>query len=163
MNFNHREEHIDDGMVMIEANIDDMNPEHCSYVLDRLFDRGANDAYWTSIIMKKGRPGLCLHVLADQAKLEDLKEEIFRQTTTIGLRYYPLACHRLGRRLIPVDTPWGTVHIKTGIYQGEEINAAPEHGECEQLARQHHVPVKRVYDAAKAEYMRMTRSDSFEP
>lgn len=108
MSFDHRNEHVDDGMIMVQANIDDMNPEHCSYVMDRLFEGGANDVYWSSIIMKKGRPGLCLHVLVDQDKLDVMKDIIFKQTTTIGLRYYPLTCHRLGREFIPIQTEWGT-------------------------------------------------------
>lgn len=155
MAFDHAEEHVDEDLVMVQANIDDMNPEQCAFVLERLFSLGVNDAYWTSILMKKGRPGLMLSVLASTHLLETVKREIFMHTTTLGLRYFPVACHRLGRRLVPVETTWGTVHVKVGTHRGEDVQFSPEYAQCEELARRHNIPVARVYDEAKAEYLRL--------
>jgi uncharacterized protein (DUF111 family) len=144
--FDHRQEHIDDHMVLIQSNIDDMNPEFCSYVSDKLFEEGANDVYWIPIIMKRGRPGIMLNVLVKEQNMENIEKTIFRETTTLGLRYMKAVCHRLGRNFIDVDTAWGTLKIKVGYYKGEMIQFAPEFKQCEEIARKTGVPLKTVYD-----------------
>jgi len=149
MGFQHREEHVDENMLLLQANIDDMNPELCSYVGDCLFDAGANDVYWVPIIMKKGRPGIMLNVLLDERMLAAVEEIIFRETTTIGLRYLRAACHRLGREFRQVSTPWGDIHVKCGYHRGELVQFAPEFKECEQAAKAHGVPLKQVYDEVR--------------
>ena len=107
MEFNHRLEHTDEDMLLIQANLDNMNPEFTSYVTDRLFELGANDVYWVPIIMKKGRPGLMLNVLMHEDQLERIENVIFSETTTLGIRYLRTACHRLGREFIKVETQLG--------------------------------------------------------
>ncbi|GIP40808.1 hypothetical protein J31TS4_40880 [Paenibacillus sp. J31TS4] len=153
MPFMHREEHVDEGMLIIQANLDDMNPEHCPYVTDRLLEAGANDVYWIPILMKKGRPGLMLNVLTDEAKLGDLESIIFTETSTLGLRYVRAACHRLARSFEPVETPWGTVSVKVGRYKGDLVQFAPENRDCERLAREHNVPLKAVYEEARRGFL----------
>ena len=106
MPFDHKEEHTDDDMVLMQANIDDMNPEFCSYVMDRLFENGANDVYWISIVMKKGRPGIMLNVFVNNPLLSKMEEVIFSETTTLGIKYMRASCHRLGRELVQVQTEW---------------------------------------------------------
>jgi uncharacterized protein (DUF111 family) len=155
MGFEHREEHVDDGMLLVQANIDDMNPELCSYISDRLFDAGANDVYWIPIIMKKGRPGIMLNVLVDDRQLSGIEEVIFRETTTIGLRYLRASCHRLARTFEQVSTPWGTIHVKIGYHRGEMVQFAPEFRECEQAAITHSVPLKQVYDEVKRRFLNL--------
>lgn len=150
--FDHAEEHVDDDMVVLQANIDDMNPEYCSHVSDLLFERGANDVYWIPIVMKKGRPGLMLNVLAAKTKLDEMKRIIFQETTTLGIRYWDASCHRLGRKKVPVETPWGQIHIKVGILNGEVVQAAPEFSECEAAAKTYQVPLKTVYQTVLNEY-----------
>ncbi|MFE5322145.1 nickel insertion protein [Paenibacillus sp. NPDC056579] len=152
MGFQHREEHVDEGMIVLQANIDDMNPELCSYVSDLLFDAGANDVYWIPIIMKKGRPGVMLNVLVDEKLLEAMEAVIFRETTTIGLRYMRASVHRLGREFEAVSTPWGEIHVKVGYHRGAMVQFAPEFKECEQAAKQHGVPLKQVYDEVKRRF-----------
>jgi uncharacterized protein (DUF111 family) len=149
MEFQHREEHVDEGMLLLQANIDDMNPELCSYVGELLFEAGANDVYWIPIIMKKGRPGIMLNVLVDERRLEDMEEVIFRETTTIGVRYLRASCHRLARNFEQVATPWGEINVKIGYHRGQMVQFAPEFKECEQVAKQHGVPLKKVYDEVK--------------
>lgn len=149
MPFDHRDEHRDEQMVLVQANLDDMNPEWTSYVSDRLFEVGANDVYWVPIIMKKGRPGIMLNVLAHEDRLDRIETVIFTETTTLGLRYISATCHRLARDFVDVATEWGVVQVKAGFYQGRMIQYAPEFKQCETIARQHGVPLKQVYDEVK--------------
>jgi hypothetical protein len=153
MPFDHRDEHIDDGMLLLQANLDDMSPELCSYVMDLLFERGANDVYWIPIIMKKGRPGLMLNVLTDEAKLADMEEIIFAETTTLGLRYMRASVHRLGRSFQQVNTPWGPISVKAGWHRGQLVQFAPEFRECEAAAKAHGIPLKSVYDEVRRRFM----------
>lgn len=156
--FNHELEHVDEQMIIMQANLDDMNPEFTSHITDMLLEKGANDVYWIPIVMKKGRPGIMLNVLTTQALLSELEHIIFTETTTLGIRYMQAACHRLGRRWVSVDTPWGAVSIKLGIYQNEVVQYAPEFSECEQLAKQNNVPLKQVYDEARKAYLNLTQA-----
>lgn len=149
MGFQHREEHTDEGMLLLQANIDDMNPELCSYIGDLLFEAGANDVYWIPIIMKKGRPGIMLNVLTDEKQLERMEEIVFRETTTIGLRYLRASCHRLGREFHQVSTPWGPINVKVGLHKGKMVQFAPEFKECELAAKNNGIPLKRVYDEVR--------------
>ncbi|MDO3680926.1 nickel insertion protein [Paenibacillus ehimensis] len=157
MPFDHREEHVDDRMLILQANIDDMNPEYCSYVTDLLLEQGANDVYWIPIIMKKGRPGVMLNVLTDDEGAKRMEDVIFRETTTLGLRYLRASCHRLGRELHKVDTPWGPIQVKAGFHQGQLVQFAPEFKECEQAAKTHGVPLKQVYDEVRRRFMERDR------
>ncbi|MFD2670750.1 nickel insertion protein [Marinicrinis sediminis] len=150
--FNHAEEHVDPDMIVLQANLDDMNPEHSSYVMDRLFEAGANDVYWIPIIMKKGRPGMMLNVLVSETKLGQMEAIIFRETTTLGIRYQKCTVHRLGRVMEQVETIWGSVTVKAGIYEGEVVQFAPEFADCERIARQAGVPLKQVYEEVRRKY-----------
>jgi hypothetical protein len=86
--------------------------------------------------------------------LEAVKEFVFRETTTLGLRYAPVTCHRLGREIVRVETPWGPVAVKIGRYNGETVQFAPEYRDCERIARQHGIPLKNVYDEVRAAYLK---------
>jgi len=156
--FDHRSEHIDDRMVLLQANIDDMNPEYSSYVTDRLFEAGANDVYWIPIIMKRGRPGLMLNVLASEERLSVLEQIVFAETTTLGVRYIRADVHRLGRKTVPVDTPWGPIAVKLGYHRGELVQIAPEFRECEAAAKAHGVPLKRVYEEVRRRFAETERA-----
>jgi uncharacterized protein (DUF111 family) len=153
MTFEHVDEHLDEQMIMIQANIDDMNPEHSTYVMDLLFEHGANDVCWIPIIMKRGRPGLQLQVLADQTLLVALETIIFRETTTLGLRYIPATVHRLARAFVKVQTVWGEMTVKTGYHAGKLVQYAPEFKQCEQAAKVHHIPIKQVYDEVRHQFI----------
>ena len=136
-------------MVLIEANIDDMNPEVYGYLFEELLERGARDVYATPAFMKKGRPGNVLSVLADAAKLDELSAIILRETTTIGLRYHSVLRRILDREIRSVDTPFGTIRVKFSHLDGRH-RAAPEYEDCARLAREHQVPLLSVYEAASA-------------
>lgn len=149
MEMQHAEEHRDEGMIVIQANIDDMNPEFVPHVADKLFKAGANDVYWIPIVMKKGRPGFMLNVLAPYDLLEAMEQTIFEETTTIGLRYMPVVCHRLGRKSIEVDTLWGVIRVKAGYYKGQLVQYSPEFQDCERVAESNGVALKQVYDEVR--------------
>jgi len=150
----HAFEHVDDQMVLLQANLDDMNPEWTSYVADRLFAAGANDVYWVPIIMKKGRPGVMLNVLAGETAVEEMERIIFRETTTLGIRRIAASVHRLSRKIVKVGTTWGEVSVKIGYLGGEEVQYAPEYRECAEIAETHGVPLKTVYDEVRRAYER---------
>lgn len=159
MNFNHSEEHLEENMLIIQANIDDMNPELCSYIADILFGKGANDVYWIPIIMKKGRPGIMLNVLISHDLCPVMEEIIFKETTTLGLRHIQASCHRLGRKYVKVATQWGEISIKLGFYKGELVHYAPEYSQCAELAKNYKIPLKIVYDQARAVYIEQSKND----
>lgn len=139
-------EHIDHEMIKLEVNLDDISGEWLGYVMDLLFENGANDVFYTPIFMKKNRPGILLQLLCSSQKAHKMKEIIFRETTTLGIRYYPLSVHRLERVFEKVKTEWGYVTVKKGIYAGEVVQWAPEYEECRSIAQSYGVPLKKVYD-----------------
>lgn len=149
MAFNHRDEHVDDQMLLVQANLDDMNPEWITYLMDQLFDVGANDVYVIPIIMKRGRPGIMLNVLVDERIISKVEEVIFSESTTLGIRYLHASCHRLAREFERVDTSWGPLTVKVGYHEGKLVQFAPEFKECEQVAKLHQIPLKMVYEEVR--------------
>ena len=140
-----RPEEIDPHTMKVEANLDDVSGELLGYAMDKLFDAGALDVYYVPIYMKKNRPAVILTVLCRVETLPAIRELIFRETTTLGLRYSPLTVHRLERRFRRVSTRWGTVRIKTGFYGGEVVQEAPEYEDCKQIAEANGVALKEVF------------------
>ncbi|MCE2448767.1 MAG: nickel pincer cofactor biosynthesis protein LarC [Candidatus Latescibacteria bacterium] len=136
-------------VLLIEANIDDMNPEVYGYLFDRLLAQGACDVYATPVLMKKGRPGNVLSVLAPVGRLDELAAIVLQETTTIGLRYYGVERRVLKRQVRAVATPYGEVNVKFSYLDGRR-RAAPEYEDCARLAQQHQVPLLSVYEAARA-------------
>lgn len=137
---------------VLEANLDDMNPQFCEYLMDRLLEEGALDVTWSPTIMKKGRPGGILTVIVDSAKKEHLEELILRESTSIGLREYVVRRRCLDRKLEAVPTPWGVVRVKVSSEHGRIWNVAPEFKDCVEIARSLGVPLKEVYSKAIAAY-----------
>lgn len=135
-------------VVVIEANIDDMNPQIYGYVMDRLLTEGALDIYYTPIQMKKNRPGTLLTVLAPRSAVERVISLLFRETTTLGLRYYETKRRVLDRQTFTVETPFGDVDVKVALEGSTIINAMPEYENCAALARQADVPLAEVQAAA---------------
>ena len=135
-------------VLLIEANIDDMNPEVYGYLFDRLLAQGACDVYATPVLMKKGRPGNVLSVLAPAGRLDELAAIVLQETTTIGLRYYGVERRVLEREVRAVATPYGEVNVKFSCIDGRR-RVAPEYEDCARLAQQHQVPLLSVYEAAR--------------
>ena len=130
---------------ILECNIDDMNHEFIDYVMDKLFQAGAKDVYFTPIQMKKNRPALKLSVLYGREIEEKVFSIIFTETTSIGIRKYPVEKIMLDRKTQSVETPWGNVNIKLAYYKGQLVNTAPEYEDCKRLAEKTGLPIKQIY------------------
>jgi uncharacterized protein (DUF111 family) len=136
-------------IAVIEANIDDMNPEFYECVAERLFAQGALDVTLTPLYMKKNRPANTLTVLAPLAAVATLSHLILQETSTFGVRVHEVWRHKLDRFHRQVETRYGVVPVKCGVLDGRIVQAAPEYEACKRLAREHGVPVRLVYtDAA---------------
>jgi pyridinium-3,5-bisthiocarboxylic acid mononucleotide nickel chelatase len=140
-------------VVVVEAEIDDMNPQIFGVLMDQLLAGGALDVFYTPIQMKKNRPGTLLTVIASPDARQRLTTTIFRETTTIGVRYREMLRECLERETVNVDTPLGTVRIKIARRNGEVLNASPEFDDCARIARERNVPVKDVQAAATKAFL----------
>jgi len=130
----------------LETNIDDMNPEIYDYVLERLFAAGARDVFLSSIQMKKSRPGTLLRVIAEPFRREKLAEIIFRETSTIGLRYYPVKRVILKRSASRLTTKFGTIKVKIIEEPDGTKRATPEYEDLRRIAEAEKIPLKVLYD-----------------
>jgi uncharacterized protein (TIGR00299 family) protein len=139
-----------DAHVVLEANVDDMNPQLAEPLVEALFAAGALDVWLTPTLMKKGRPGLLLGALCETARRAEVTAALFAESTTLGVRWRPTARTVLPRRFVDVETPWGRVPVKVAGDGDAPLNAAPEYEVCRALAREHGVPVKQVIAAAVA-------------
>ena len=138
-----------DQIVLVETNIDDMNPEFYDYVFERLFSAGAKDVFMNQVIMKKNRPGIVLSVICAEPDINKLSEIIFSETTTYGLRITPAKMRMvLNRSLETVSTEWGDIRVKVRDLDGRKYYS-PEYEDCKRLAEKRGVPVQTVFDAAK--------------
>lgn len=135
-------------VVVIETEIDDMNPQIFGLVLDHLMTAGALDVFYTPIQMKKNRPGTLLTIIALPEARERLTSIVFRESTTIGVRYTEVTRECLDRENVEVQTPFGPVTIKVARRHGEVLNASPEFEDCARVAAEHNRPVKEVHAAA---------------
>lgn len=138
-----------DEVCVIETNIDDMNPQVYEYLMDRLFEAGALDVYITPIIMKKNRPAQMLSVIADTGTLNVLREIIFRETTSIGVRVGKLSRFVLTRDIKEVQLPYGRVRIKISEGPDGVHNIVPEYEDCKALALKTGIPLKDIMELAR--------------
>jgi uncharacterized protein (TIGR00299 family) protein len=134
--------------VVLEANIDDLNPEIYGYVTEKLFAAGALDVTLVPVQMKKGRPGVLLSILTKPDREESLVTILFSETTTLGVRRLQAEKLMLQRRHVIVQTPYGSVRVKVGEANGKIMNAAPEYEDCLKLAQATGTPLKEIYRAA---------------
>jgi len=139
-----------DEVILLETNIDDMNPEFFGHVSERLLTQGALDVFMTPIYMKKNRPATLLSVLTAKDKLDGILLTVFSETTTLGVRIHSVDRKVLGRETILVRTTLGDVRVKVGRIGGEVKTIAPEYEDCREIAARQGVPLKDVYEAAKA-------------
>jgi len=135
-------------LVVLETNIDDLNPELYEHVIERLFAAGARDVSLTPIQMKKNRPGVLLWVLGEVTEREKLSAILFAETSTLGIRSYLVTRVALRREIKEVVTPYGKVRVKLAHAPNGSVNVAPEYEDCKRLARDKDVPLKLVYAAA---------------
>jgi len=144
-------------VVVIETEIDDMNPQIFGVLVERLLAAGALDVFHTPIQMKKARPGTLLTVVATPETRAELTAIIFRESTTIGVRYAEMARECLDRESVTVETPFGPVPIKVARRNGELMNASPEFDACVRIAASSGRPVKDVHAAAVSAFLARSR------
>jgi uncharacterized protein (TIGR00299 family) protein len=144
----------EDSSIVVETNIDDMNPQVYDYLIGKLLEQGAQDAYLTPIIMKKGRPAVLLSVLTDKSTTDVVLDTIFRETTSIGVRIREVGRRKLPREIAAVDTVYGKVKMKISRRSGEVLTATPEYEDCWRIAKEKNVPLKTVMEEAKNQFSR---------
>ncbi|MBI5409327.1 MAG: nickel pincer cofactor biosynthesis protein LarC [Nitrospirae bacterium] len=139
----------DGRVIVIETNIDDMNPQVYEYVMERLFKAGALEVFLTQIIMKKGRPGIKLSVLCDEEDRDKLIDIILSETTSIGVRYYKAERRVLQREIKPVKTRFGNVSVKVSKLGDKRQKTSVEYEDCKKIAQKFNIPLLEVMKAIK--------------
>lgn len=131
---------------LIETNIDDMSAELLVYAEERLFETGALDVFKTPIIMKKGRPAIKLSVLAKAEDLKKLQRVLVLETTSIGMRMFPVEKVKLNRSYEQLETPFGPISLKLAYFEEELVNIKPEYEHMKRIAKEKNMPIKDVYE-----------------
>jgi pyridinium-3,5-bisthiocarboxylic acid mononucleotide nickel chelatase len=139
-------------VTVVECEIDDMNPQLFGAAMDRLYAAGALEVFYVPVQMKKNRPGTLLTVIVPPERRATIADVVFRETTTIGLRYYDVDRECLQREIVAVDTPIGTVRFKLAWRNGRITNAVPEFDDCAKLATSNNLSVKEVQALAIQAY-----------
>jgi pyridinium-3,5-bisthiocarboxylic acid mononucleotide nickel chelatase len=137
-----------DTIVVLETNLDDINPEILGHFVEQALSAGVLDVFHTPIQMKKNRPGVLLTVLCAEAVADKFTEMILRETSSFGVRRHTAERRKLAREFASVKTPYGEVTVKLGKLDGRIIQAAPEFESCKKLARAAKAPLKTIYEAA---------------
>ena len=135
-------------LVVVETNLDDMNPQHADLLQERLFSDGALDVWLTPIVMKKGRPAFTVSALCAPADVEVLTATMIENSSTLGVRSYPVDRVAADRRIETVTTRWGDVRLKLKGWNGRVVDAAPEHDDCLKLARASGSPIREIWNEA---------------
>ena len=134
---------------MIETNLDDVSPQIVGHVMDRIFELGALDCYFTPVQMKKNRPGVLLSVLCKPEDKEAMMKLLFTETTTLGVRSYEVERRALRRSVVQVETQYGPIFVKVAHLNGRVVNEMPEFEQCRAAAIRANVPLKVVEEAAR--------------
>jgi uncharacterized protein (DUF111 family) len=132
-------------VAVIECEIDDMNPQIFGVLMERLQEAGALDVFYVPVQMKKNRPGTLVTIIAKPSDRSALTEVMFRESTTIGIRYSEVDRECLERESVEVTTPLGTVRFKVARRDGRVLNAQPEFDDVARVAGEHQLPVKEAY------------------
>ena len=139
----------DERLWMIETNMDDISPQILGHVMERAFELGALDCYFTSVQMKKNRPGVLLSILCRAEERASLSELLFSETTTLGIRAYEVERRALQRKIVAVETQYGPIDVKVAQLNGHILKAMPEYEQCRQAARDANVPLRVIEEAAQ--------------
>lgn len=136
-------------LIVLEANIDDMNPQWYEPLMERLFEAGALDVILIPAIMKKSRPATVIQVLMDPKRRDRLLKILFEESTTLGVRSYVVERYELTRVVKKIRTDFGTIEVKIGHDgTGNVVNITPEYESCKLLAKKTKVSVKKIYQSA---------------
>ena len=135
---------------IVECNVDDMNPELTEYISSRLFAAGAGDVWFTPVIMKKGRPAFTISVICEEHQISAIREILFNESTTIGMRIFPFTKETLHREFEEIDTPFGRVVIKKSYFEGRLVSVKPEADRCAAIAAETGIPMKQIIQEVTA-------------
>ena len=138
-------------VMVIETNIDDMNPQFYDYVFENLLAMGVMEVFLTPILMKKSRPGTLLTVICSPEKIASVTQFLLKETTTLGLRWHEEERNRAEREILTLTTRYGKIRFKMGRWEGSMVNLSPEYEDCKQLALKKRVPLKEVFEEARKE------------
>jgi uncharacterized protein (TIGR00299 family) protein len=152
-----------DRIWVLETNLDDLPGEVVGYTMTQLIETGALDAFLTPIQMKKNRPGVMVSVLCDESKIPALEDVLFRETATLGIRRYPVSRHKLIRKSIEVQTEFGPVKGKLGWLETRPPSFSPEYDDCARVAAAGSIPLRSVYEAARAAYAQRNPASESKP
>jgi len=141
---------VSERVAVLECTVDDATPQLLAHTMERVLEEGALDAMCAPVVMKKGRMGSLLTVLCRPERREAFEELLLRETTTLGIRVREEDRVILQRRFVEVDTAYGSIRVKVGSRNGEDLNWMPEYEDCARAAREHRVPLKQVMQAAVA-------------
>ncbi len=133
-----------DRVVVLETNIDDSSPELLSYAMEQLFEAGALDVFFTAITMKKSRPAILLQAIAPVSAKESLLAILFRETSTIGVRFQEMERRKVERTVVEIESPWGKLKAKR-LGDPNQARIAPEYEECRRVAREKNMPLQQIY------------------
>ncbi|MFL5736228.1 MAG: nickel pincer cofactor biosynthesis protein LarC [Actinomycetota bacterium] len=134
--------------LVLETNVDDLEPELYEFVIERLLAAGAQDAWLTPIVMKKSRPAVTVSVLCSREQEQEMRRILFRETGTLGVRMTPVAKTALAREVLKVETLYGAVAVKIGTLEDGGVTVSPEFEDCARLAREFGVPAREVHQEA---------------
>jgi uncharacterized protein (TIGR00299 family) protein len=149
---------LNEKVTVIETNIDDMNPQFFDYVIENLLKEGALDVFLTPILMKKSRPATLLTVICPSEKLRPVTDFIFRETTTLGVRFREEERAKTERDIFSLKTKYGMVRFKSARWEGKKVNLSPEYEDCKNLALKTKRPLKEIYDEARKEANAFSRN-----
>jgi uncharacterized protein (TIGR00299 family) protein len=149
---------LDDDIVVLEANLDDMNPQVYGYFAERALEAGALDVFSIPVQMKKNRPGQLVTVLCRPADLERLSDLLFRETTTLGVRQSHVKRRTLQRESVSVETSVGSIRMKIARLNGHILNVSPEYEDCQKVATARGVPLKWVLAEATLQFQKLNRA-----
>jgi len=141
--------YVHDEALLIETNIDDMNPEFYDYIMDKLFSQGALDVFLTPIQMKKNRPAHMFSIIVYEQNLKEILKVLFSESTTLGVRIKEVKRLKLTQQNFIAETKYGKIKVKVGIFKEDIKTIAPEYQDCQKIAQQYQVPLKEIYEEVK--------------
>ena len=141
---------LSDECIELQTNLDDMTPEQAGWIQQRLIDAGALDVICAPVMMKKERPGMLLTTLCKPSQVDAIKDIIFRESTTLGIRETFKTRTVLRRKLVEVETDYGVVRVKVGMVGTDIVTRSPEYEDCARIAAEKNVPFKTVYESASS-------------
>jgi hypothetical protein len=145
----------DEDIIVLEANLDDLNPQVYGYFAERALEAGALDVFSVPVQMKKNRPAQLVTVLCRPAEREKFSDLLFRETTTLGVRQSTVKRRTLQRESISMETSLGSIRVKVARLNAHVLNFAPEYEDCRKLAVEHDVPLKQVLAEAIFQFQKM--------